>query len=408
MLRPSSPRPYRSPVVNALLVALAAIALITVIGLIDLWPQGEGIERPPGFGQLGAEPATVTAVDSEGCRVTPPPGPGADAEPAECRRVTVRLDSGEEAGETTAFDVIGPIDIGVGDDVRVANNNLPEGTPGVGGLPADRYAFSDFERRSPLVWLALAFAALVIVTSRWKGLRALIGLAASLALVVFFVVPAIVEGREPVAVATIGALGVMLITIPLAHGLGPKSIAACLGTAIALVLTLILAEIATGLAHITGFGSEEASILSATTDTSIKGLLLAGIVIGALGVLDDLTVTQASIVMALRRANPALGGRELFREALSVGHDHIAATVNTLVFAYVGASLPVLVIFSVGGTSFGDALNSEVVAAEIVATLVGSIGLIAAVPITTIMAVVLATRLERDRLGEEHGHGHAH
>ena len=105
----------------------------------------------------------------------------------------------------------------------------------------------------------------------------------------------------------------MLITIPLAHGLGPKSVAACLGTASALVLTLVLAEFATGLAHITGFGSEEASILSATTDTSIEGLLLAGIVIGALGVLDDLTVTQASIVMALRRANPALGRRELFR-----------------------------------------------------------------------------------------------
>ena len=199
----------------------------------------------------------------------------------------------------------------------------------------------------------------------------------------------------------------MLITIPLTHGLGPKSIAACLGTAVALGITLALAEVATDLAHITGFSSEEASILSATTEgLSIQGLLLAGIVIGALGVLDDLTVTQASTVMALRRADPGLGGRRLFSEALSVGHDHIAATVNTLVLAYVGASLPVLLVFSVAGTSFGEAINGEVIASEVVATLVGSIGLIAAVPVTTGLAVVLATRVERGRLGDAHGHPH--
>ncbi len=406
MSRLPHPRLYRSPVANVLLLALAVMALVTLVGLIQLWPEGRTIERPPGFGSLGVEAATVTAVDGLGCRTLPPSGAGADPEAPECRRVTVRIDSGADAGSSGGFDVIGPVDLGVGDRVRVADTMIPEDAQGVDGLPADRYAFSDFERRAPLLWLTVAFAVLVIATSRWQGLRALIGLAGSLSLVVLFVVPAIVEGRDPVAVATIGALAVMLITIPLAHGLGPKSVAACLGTAAALAITLMLAEVATDLAHITGFGSEEASILSATTDTSIKGLLLAGIVIAALGVLDDLTVTQASIVMALRRADPALGGRRLFREALSVGHDHIAATVNTLVLAYVGASLPVLVIFSVGGTSFGDALNSEFVAAEIVATLVGSIGLIAAVPITTALAVVLATRVERERLGSEHAHAH--
>ncbi|MGD9571500.1 MAG: YibE/F family protein [Thermoleophilia bacterium] len=390
---------------NALLVVLGVLAVVTIAGLVALWPEGEDIERPPGFGQLATESATVTAVDAEGCLTVTSAEPGTGPGSPECRRVTVRLDSGADRGESTAFDLRGQIDVGVGDKVRVADSMLPDDAT-VGGVPADRYNFSDFERRSSLLWLTLAFAALVIITSRWQGLRALIGLGFSLGIVVLFVVPGILEGHEPVAVATVGALAIMLITIPLAHGLGPKSVAAALGTSVALGITLGLAEFATDVAHITGFGSEEASILSATTDTSIQGLLLAGIVIGALGVLDDLTVTQASTVMALRRADPHLGGRRLFSEGLSVGHDHIAATVNTLVLAYAGASLPVLLIFSVGGTSFGDALNSEFVAAEIVATLVGSIGLIAAVPITTALAVVLATHVGQDRLGEAHSHAH--
>ena len=198
----------------------------------------------------------------------------------------------------------------MGDRVRVSATGVPEGAQ-IGGVPADQYAFSDFERRSALVWLAIAFAAIVIVISRWRGLRALVGLAGSLLIIVAFVVPAILEGSEPVAVAVVGSLAVMLVTIPLAHGLGTTTIAACLGTAWALILTAVLAALATDLAHITGLASEEATFLSATAEElSIQGLLLAGIVIGALGVLDDLTVTQASVVMACAgpTRRPAPGG----------------------------------------------------------------------------------------------------
>jgi uncharacterized membrane protein len=139
----------------------------------------------------------------------------------------------------------------------------------------------------------------------------------------------------------------------------------------------------------------------------LQGLLVAGMVIGALGVLVDLTVSQSSTVLALRRANPTLGVRGLFRSAIDVGHDHIAATVNTLVFAYAGAALPVLLIFSLGGTSFSDAINGESVAEEVIAALVGSIGLIASMPLTTALAALLAVRMGRDAL-EEAGHAHAH
>jgi uncharacterized membrane protein len=396
-------RPYRSRLADALLIVLGVLAVGTTVGLVALWPSGDPVPAPPGA-PTTTESAEVLVVDAEGCRQARPPQ-GAAARTAGCQRVTVRLTSGPDAGSRAGFD-LGDVRISVGDRVRVSDTMLPEDAV-IAGVPADRYAFSDFERRSALLWLTVAFAALVVLTARWRGVRALVGLAGSLALVVVFVVPAILEGRPPLAVATVGALAIMLVTIPLAHGLGPKAVAACLGTAVALLVTLVLARLATDIAHITGFSSEEATFIAASgRDLSIHGLLLAGIVIAALGVLDDLTVSQASTVMALRRANAAMPMRAVFREALSVGHDHLVATVNTLVLAYAGASLPVLLVFSLGDTSFSDAVNSEVVAAEIVATLVGSIGLITAVPVTTGIAALLATRIEHRRLGDSHAHGH--
>jgi len=209
-----------------------------------------------------------------------------------------------------------------------------------------------------------------------------------------------------VTVAVVGALAVMILTILLCHGFGPQSIAAILGTSASLALTAGLAAAFIELANISGISSEESQlVLAGREDLSLRGLILAGIVIGALGVLDDLTVSQASAVMALRRALPSSGWRALYREALTVGRDHVAATVNTLVLAYVGAALPVLLIISVGGTTLGEAANIEEIAQEIVATLVGSIGLIAAVPIRTALAAVLAVRLPRGRLPQP---AHAH
>jgi uncharacterized membrane protein len=229
-----------------------------------------------------------------------------------------------------------------------------------------------------------------------------------LAIIVFFVAPSILEGNSPTSVALFGALAVMLVTIPLAHGIGPKTIAACLGTAASLVLTLGLADLFIGLSHLSGITSEEAVFLRASQqELSLQGLLLAGMVIGALGVLDDVTVSQASTVLAIRRANETLGFGALFRSAIGVGRDHIAATVNTLVLAYAGAFLPVLLVFSLAGTSFGEAINFEVVAEAIIGMLVGSIGLIAAVPVTTALAALLALRLDRAALADAHA-GHAH
>jgi uncharacterized membrane protein len=240
----------------------------------------------------------------------------------------------------------------------------------------------------------------------------LLGLALSLAIVLVFIVPAILAGEDPVWVAVFGSFAVMISTIALAHGLNAKSIAAILGTTASLVLVVVLAKLATDATSLTGLSTEESGTLvfnGVVSQSSLVGLLLAGMVIGALGVLDDVTVTQSSTVLALRSANPSLGFAALYRRAIDVGRDHVSATVNTLVLAYVGASLPVLLILTSSDVGLLEGINFEVVAGEIVAMLVGSIGLIAAVPLTTALTALLAVRSDPGDLpGAQAGHLHAH
>ena len=390
----------RSLVVNLFWLAFGIVVAATVIGLVTLWPDNGTIERPPELRAPATHIAEVQAIAAAPC-----PVPGQRG----CRKIRIELLEGPQKGTRAGLTVVEPsdrLDLDVGDRIRVAENRLPPDAE-LGGVRVDRYSLADFERKRPLLWLALGFAALVLVMGRWQGLRALVGLVASLVIVVEFVVPALLDGRSPPGVALVGSLAVMIVTLVVTHGLGPKLLAAALGTTCALLLTLGLAAGAVEAAHLSGFSSEEAVYLgAASSGISIQGLLLAGLLIGALGVLDDLTVTQASIVLALRRARPELGFADLFRSAVAVGHDHIAATVNTLVLAYAGASLPILLIFSLGDTSFGTAVNSEAVASEIVATLVGSIGLIAAVPLTTALAALLALRLQPGDVGDVHEHAH--
>jgi len=394
---------------RAVLIALGVLALLTAIGLAALWPRGATLEVQELVAGEDLS-ATVTAVIEGDCE--PLAGPG-------CERLAVQLNSGPEAGRTTSItlpgDEVQP-DVEAGDDLRVL---AIDPASGLGLRPDDAppgegvertYIFVDFERGQPLLVLALIFVALVVVLGRRRGALALCGLAASLAVVLLFVVPAILEGGPPLGVALVGASAVMLLTISLTHGLGAQSAAAMLGTTFALLLTALLAVLFIELSAITGLVSEQATLLRGASEgaLSLPGLVLAGVVIGALGVLDDVTVSQASTVMALRRANPAQGARQLYGAALNVGRDHVGATVNTLVLAYVGAALPVLLLFSTQDIGLGTAVQREAVAEEIVATLVGSIGLIAAMPLTTALAAALAVRLPVAVMDRGHEHVHAH
>lgn len=384
--------------------ALTAVAVIlaagTAVGLAILWP-GDTKTHLQGGLVVDTQEAEVVEVTETTC-----PGLGNQR----CQLVTARLTSGRGTGnriqlQLSAIQGFDP-NLDPGDDIRVTK--APEPPPGQAAVAGPGYSFYDFQRGTPMLVLALAFVVIVVLFARLRGALSLVGLGFSLALVLLFVVPAILDGKSPLAVAIVGSLAVALITIPLAHGGGPKTLAALLGTAASLLLTALLALIFTKAAHLTGFSSEEATFLQlAGANLSLEGLLLAGMVIAALGVLDDVTVSQASTVLALRSANPTLRFRQLFAVAQRVGRDHVSATVNTLVLAYVGASLPVLLIFSSSDLGLGEALSTEIVAKEVVATLVGSIGLISAVPLTTALAALLALGEEPEALaGLEHGHSH--
>jgi uncharacterized membrane protein len=370
-------------VTRALTLVAAALAVATLAGLVLLWPGEVDSQVAQGIA-VETERATVQRVEEGACA-----GFGGDQD---CQLATARVDTGREAGKRIQLQLAGgglDPDVDPGDQIRVAK--APEPPPGSEPVTGTGYTLYDFERRGPMLVLAAVFVLVVLAFARWRGALSLAGLAVSLALVLVFVVPAILDGKEPLLVAVVGALAIALITIPLAHGWGPKSLAALLGSAASLILTALLALLFTKLTHLTGLASEEAIFLQiGDAGVSLQGLLLAGMVIGALGVLDDVTISQASTVLALRRANPALPLRRLFVLALEVGRDHVSATVNTLVLAYVGAALPILLLFSAADLRVADAANLEVVAKEIVATLVGSIGLIAAVPITTALAALLA------------------
>jgi uncharacterized membrane protein len=369
--------------VMRLFTAVAAVlAVATVVGLVVLWPGNVETPLAEAFA-VDTQSAEVERVEERLCP---------NFTEQTCQIVTVRVESGPDAGEDARLQLsaggLDP-DLDPGDEIRVAKT--PEPRPGTEAVTGTGYTFNDFERRGPMLLLAGIFVAIVLLFARLSGALSLLGLALSIAIVLLFVVPAILDGKSPLAVAVVGSLAVALITIPLAHGGGPKSLSALLGTAASLLLTAGLAVLFTELTHLTGLSSEDAAFLQlGQADLSLDGLLLAGIVIGALGVLDDVTISQASTVLALRHANPSLGFRELFGRALQVGRDHVSATVNTLVLVYVGASLPILLLFSATDLGVGEAVNFEIVAKEIVATLVGSIGLIAAVPITTALAATLA------------------
>jgi uncharacterized membrane protein len=240
--------------------------------------------------------------------------------------------------------------------------------------------------------LAATFLVFIVAVSGWKGVRGLLGMAFSLAVIVGYILPRILRGDDPVTVSVTGAFLLLAVTLYLVYGWTLKTHAAVLGTLLALVLTGVLAGLFVELSRLTGYGNEEALFLVQQVQGTInlRGIVLGGMLIGALGVLDDLTISQASAVFELHQANPGLDLRSLYRRGMRIGQDHVAATINTLVLAYTGAALPLLLLFTLSGESFGHLANLEFVTEEIVRTLVGSLGLMAAVPITTGIACLVA------------------
>jgi len=255
------------------------------------------------------------------------------------------------------------------------------------------YQLVDFQRGLPLAVLAVLFALAVLLLGRWQGLAALGALVLSFVVLILFVLPAILAGESPLLVAVVGAGLIMFVVLYLTHGLSARTSTAVLGTLVSLAIIGGLGAAFSAFSKLTGLDDDTANLVAVLghgIDT--RGLLLAGALIGALGVLDDVTVTQTSSVWELRRANPSLSRRELYAAALRIGRDHMSSVVNTLVMAYAGAALPLLLAFSLSGRGLFEIFTAQQVAQEIVRTLVGSIGLVAAVPVTTALAAIVAAR----------------
>jgi uncharacterized membrane protein len=386
------------PLAAKIVVGLLVVIGIAVIGgAALLWPSQQKVDIPLPFQNAAGAAVTTEAghvlsssvatcgSPSAGAVLTADPVP-AQGQGAECVQVLVAIDSGPNKGANTLLEFSGgpgQPQLVPGDDIRVSRQVDQGG--------ATSYAFYDYERGWPLIGLAAMFAVVIVAVARWRGLRALAGVVIAFAVLVVFLLPALRDGAPAIPVALVASAAILYAVIYLAHGVSLRTSAALLGTLTSLLLAALLSWGAIELAHLTGLSEDQNNEVAAYMgQVSITGLLLAGFIIGSLGVLNDVTVTQASTVFELAELEGS-SRRAIFLGAMRVGRDHIASTVYTLVLAYAGSALPLLMLFSVANRSLADVLTSESVAIEIARSAVGGIALALSVPLTTAIAAVLAT-----------------
>lgn len=392
---------------------MAAIAVATGIAMAILWPSSDDVPRDidpfSGEGVTTVE-ATVTSLEPFDCGSTGEVD--IDSMPTvagSCANVTADVETGEAAGQTAEFQlnstnfVAGTV--AAGDRVRLVQYQIEGGSFG--------YEFRDFVRGFPLAALAIVFAVLVALIGRLRGLFALLGIGVTLVALMTFVLPGILTGQSPLLIAVVGSTGIMIAVLYLAHGISIRTTSALFGTLFGIAFTALAGLIGTDWSHLTGLTSEDDALLLATApQLQMQGIVAASMVIAGLGVLNDVTVTQASAVWELRALQPFASAWDLFRSAMRIGRDHIASSVYTLVFAYAGSAMTVMLLITAYQRGLVDVLTSGEIAQEVVRTLVGAIGLVLAVPVTTAFAVWLAppardpgSDREPDRAVDDSGRG---
>jgi uncharacterized membrane protein len=376
----------RRRAVRLMLYLLVPVGLATVLGLVVLWPSEEQSAAqqaadqyfPPG--QTYPE-ATIVSLETYDCSAD-------TGHPRECGTAVMNVGDGASAGDFVQVDL--PAEV-VSAGVQIGDELVLTRDPGVDGGQAS-YAFQDFARGTPIVVLALAFALIVGAVARLRGLRALVGLAFAFAILLQFMLPALLDGSSPIWVSLTGSSAIMFVVLYLAHGFSARTTTALVGTLFGLALSAALGALAVEAARLLGFNNE-ATLQLLTFDPTLdfSGLVLAATVVAGLGILNDVTITQASSVWQLREAAPEMGWQELFRRGMAIGRDHIASTVYTIVFAYAGAALPLLLLFELYQRPFWVVLTGAEVGEEVIRTLVGGISLVLAVPVTTLVGALVAT-----------------
>jgi uncharacterized membrane protein len=390
---------------NRILAAvLIPLTLLTLAGMAMLWPSGskEGISLANPYSAAPGvtfDTGTIQSVVSENCmQGIAQQGQGDQAQTqqgqqsqqgSDCTFAFTEPDKGGSPVKVVINpDVAKSHGVKPGDQIRYLNLSNAPGASASQGSPA--FIFVDFVRTLPIVLLALLYATVVIAVARWRGLRALIGLVGAYFVLASFMLPGLVEGKPPLLLALVGSTVIMIGVLYFAHGFSARTSTALLGTMFGLGITALLAAWATGAANLAGVGNHEATTLVNTSaNISISGVILCGLIISGLGVLNDVTITQSSAVWELYELAPGSSARKLFTSAMRIGRDHIASTVYTIAFAYAGAALPILIIVMLYDRPLADTLTSAELSEEVIRTLVGSIGLVLAIPVTTLIAVLV-------------------
>ncbi|MDR1265918.1 MAG: YibE/F family protein [Propionibacteriaceae bacterium] len=366
----TAPAPRSTRLVLGL--AMGVLGLLTLIGLALLWPTAdETVAKRPYLAEgVTLTPGVVVALE-------PDAGSGG--------QIRLRLDDGGQEVVLQANPEVFFSDIQLGDHVRAVR------LPPVAGSDQATYAFMDFYRGWPLLGLAALMVVVVVAVARLKGLAAIAGLAGGMALVWFFLLPALTAGKNPLLVVLTTAAAALFIIVYLAHGVSVKTTTALLGTFAGTAVVATLAWWAIPAVRLTPMAHDDLMALAyAVPGLDLKGILLSGMVLAGIGVLNDVTITQAAAVWELRAAAPTATRRAVFARAMRIGRDHIASTVYTIAFAYVGSALGLLALASTLDHTVMDLLTFEEIASELVAILVASVGLVSAIPLTTAIGAWLA------------------
>ena len=387
MVDPDELRRHRRAL-RILVVVLIPLAIWTVVGLVVFWP-GDISDRvnPDLAGGYNVPGVTypsgrITAVQQISCDGLP--GSTPDVSELNCAEATAELLEGDDQGLAVSVLLSEPV---YASGVEVGQRITLTRVPPLDGQPA-QYQFADFERRTPLIVLTVIFAVAVVAVARWRGFASLIGLAFAGFILVEFMLPALVAGWDPLLIGLIGSSAIMFVVLYAAHGFSARTSTALVGTLFGLILIAVLGLVATRWAHLTGVVEDESFVLSATApNLRLTSVVIVGIIVAGLGVLNDVTITQASAVWEL--ADEGQGQRHLFAKAMRIGRDHIASTVYTIAFATAGAALSVLLLISIYDRPLLQVVQTEQFSSEIIRTLVGSIGLVLAVPLTTAVGVAV-------------------
>jgi uncharacterized membrane protein len=360
-----------------MLLLLVPVGLATIVGLVALWPDGT-----PSRAQQVAQtylPPGMTYPDGRVVSVEPFECGTDAAHPATCANAVVEVQDGEGAGDFQQIEIQADVyasGIEKGDTLVLTRDGGAE-------RGAD-YGFFDYERSAPIVTLAIAFAVVVGLVARLRGLASLLGLAFAFAILLTFVLPGLLADESPILVSLVGSAAIMFVVLYLAHGFSARTTTALVGTLFGLGMVAVLGAVGVSAARLTGLTTEDTTMLQGYDPTlNFSGFVLAGVVVAGLGVLNDVTITQASAIWQLHDASPEMTWRQLFDRGMAIGRDHIASTVYTIVFAYAGAALPLLLLFELYSMPFWTALTSSAVAEEVIRTAVGAIALVLAVPVTT-------------------------